>query len=156
FLELARVSQSMPEFRNVLRSSWRLLLALGALAAVGTFFFAEFAVSLIYGSRFEGAVAVLQVFAPVLALLFINVLLGNARTVVGKTKEMAVIKVLTAVASTALAVLLIPVCQARFGNGGIGLALALGATEILMLGGFLRLLPRGAVELSWLVDSLRA
>jgi len=157
FPELVRVSESTPDFRSVLRTSWRLLLALGTLAAVGTFMFADFAVSIIYGKgHFQPAVDVLRIFALALPLLFIDILLGNAIIVVGKTKEMAVVKVLTVVVSIGLAILLIPMCQVRFGNGGIGLALALVSTEVVMLIAFLWLLPRGVVEFSWFLDLMRA
>ena len=59
----------------------------------------------------------------------------------GKTKEMAVVKVLSIAVSTGLSIVLIPVCQARLGNGGVGSVLAFGSTEILMLAAFLWLLP---------------
>jgi O-antigen/teichoic acid export membrane protein len=156
FSELSRVSGSVPDLRRALRTTLRLLLGLGALAAVGTFLFADVAVVLVYGQgRFDPAAAVLQVFAPVLPLFFVNMLFATAITAAGKTKEIAVVKTLSVAVSTGLAILLIPVCQARFGNGGIGLGLALGSTEVLMLTGCLWLL-RGAVDRSALLDFLRA
>jgi O-antigen/teichoic acid export membrane protein len=157
FPELSRVSGSVPDLRRALRAPLRLLLGLGAFAAVGTFLFADVAVGLIYGRvHFGPAAAVLQVFAPVLPLLFTDLLFANAITAAGKTKEIAVIKALSVAVSTGLAVLLIPICQVRFGNGGTGLVLAFGSTEVLMLTAFLWLLPRGAVDRSALLDFLRA
>src|SRR5262249_47270507 len=47
FPELCRVSGSVPDLRRALRASFRLLVGLGALAAVGTFLFADVAVGLI-------------------------------------------------------------------------------------------------------------
>lgn len=157
FPELARVSDSIPDLRRILRSSWRLLLGLGTLASVGMFTFAEFAVTLIFGrGQFDPAVAILQTFAPILPIFFVDILLGYAITALGKAKEMAVIKFLTVVLSTALAILLIPICQDRFGNGGIGLALAFGSTELLMLIAFIWLLPRGVMNIGAFFDFLRA
>jgi O-antigen/teichoic acid export membrane protein len=157
FPELARVSDSTSDLRRILRTSWRLLLGLGTLAGVGTFMFADLAVSIVYGrGDFEPAVAVLQVFAPILPLLFIDVLLGNAIIAVGKTKEMALVKAVAVAMSTGLAFLLIPLFQVHFGNGGIGLAVAFGSTEVLMLVAFLWLLPRGVIDLSGLLDVIRA
>ena len=156
FPELSRTSNSVPDLRHVLRATSRLLLGLGALAAVGTFLFADVAVGLIYGRHFYPAVALLQTFAPIYPLFFMDILLGIAITAVGKTKEIAVVKVLSVVVSTGLNFLLIPLCQARLGNGGIGLILAFGSTEILMLSGFLWLLPRGAVDHSAVLNFLRA
>jgi O-antigen/teichoic acid export membrane protein len=157
FPEFSRVSNSVPDLRRALRVTLRLLLGLGALAAVGTFLFADVAVGLIYGrGHFDPAAAVLQVFAPVLPLFFMDMLFGNAITAAGKTKEIAVVKALSVAVSTGLAIFLIPLCQTRLGNGGIGLVLALGSAEVLMLTAFLWLLPRGAVDSSVMLDFLRA
>jgi O-antigen/teichoic acid export membrane protein len=156
FPELSRTSNSVPDLRHVLCGTSRLVLGLGALAAVGTFLFADVAVGLVYGGNFDPAVVVLRIFAPVFPLLFMDILFGYAITAVGKTKEIALVKVLSVLVSTALNFLLIPLCQARLGNGGIGLILAFGSTEVLMLSGFLWLLPRGVVDRTALLDSLRA
>ena len=157
FSELSRVSGSTPDLRRALRAPLKLLLGLGALAAVGTFLFADVAVHLIYGrGHFDPAAAVLQAFAPVLPLFFIDILLGFAIIAAGKTKELAAVKLLSVTVSTGLAILLIPVCQARLGNGGIGSVLAFGSSEVLMLAAFLWLLPRRVVDCSALLDFLRA
>jgi O-antigen/teichoic acid export membrane protein len=155
--ELSRVSGSTPDLRHALRGTLRLLLALGGLAAAGTFLFADVAVSVIYGrGNFEPAVAVLQFFAPVTLLYSMDMLFAATLTAAGKTKEIAVFKALSVAIGTGLNVLFIPVCQARMGNGGIGLVLALGSTEVLMLTAYLWLVPRGAVDRSALADFLRA
>jgi Na+-driven multidrug efflux pump len=75
---------------------------------------------------------------------------------VGKTKQMAVAKVLSVVAGTGLDFLLIPMCQDRWGNGGIGLVLAFGASEVVMLFAYLWLLPRGTADRASVLDFLRA
>jgi Polysaccharide biosynthesis C-terminal domain len=155
--ELSGVSSSVRDLRRALRATLRLLLGLGALAAVGTFLFADLAVGLIYRrGHFDPAVSVLQVFAPALPLFFMDILFGSAITAVGKTKEIAVVKALSVAVSTGLAILLIPIFQACSGNGGIGLVLAFGSTEVLMLTAFLWLLPRGALDRSAQLDFLRA
>jgi O-antigen/teichoic acid export membrane protein len=155
--ELSRVSGSVPDLRQALRTTLRLLLGLGTLAAAGTFLFADVAVSVIYGrGHFDPAVAVLQIFAPVLLLYCMDMLFAATLTAAGKTKEIAVVKGLSVAVGTGLNILLIPVCQARFGNGGIGLVLALGSTEVLMLTAYLWLMPRGALDRRALADFLRA
>jgi O-antigen/teichoic acid export membrane protein len=146
FPQLSRVAHLISDLRRELRVIWRLLLGLGSFAAVGTFLFADVAVSLIYGrGHFDPASVVLQVFAPILPLLFVDMLLGNAITAVGKTKEIAIVKVVSVAISTGLALVLIPLCQARFGNGGIGLIVAFGLAEVLMLAALLWLLPPGVM-----------
>ncbi len=157
FPELSRVSSSTPDLRRAIRAALRPLVALGALGAVGTFLFANFAVTLIYGrGRFDPAATVLQVFAPALLLFFVDILLGTTITAVGKTREMALVKLLSVGASTGLALLLVPVCQDRLGNGGVGLVLAFGSTEVLMLASFLLLLPRGSLDGATFLDFGRA
>jgi O-antigen/teichoic acid export membrane protein len=157
FPELSRASSSIQDLRRALRAPLRLFLGLGALAAAGTFLFADLAVGVIYGrGHFDPAVAVLQIFAPLIPLFFVNMLFGTAITAAGKTIAIAVVKALSVAVSTALALLLVPLCQARWGNGGIGLALAFGSSEVLMLAAYLRLIPRGVVDLSALPDFLRA
>lgn len=157
FPELSRVSGSLPDLCRALRASLRPLLGIGALAAAGTFLFADVAVELIYGhGHFDPAAPVLQCFAAILPLLFMGMLFGTALTAARKTTEIAIAKVLSVVMSTFLSILFIPLCQARWGNGGIGLVLAFGVSEILMTIGYVWLLPRGAVDRGALLHLLRA
>jgi O-antigen/teichoic acid export membrane protein len=157
FPEFSRASGSVADLRRALRVPLRLLLGLAALATVGTYLFADVAVSLIYGrGHFDSAAAVLKMFAFVLPLLFVDMLFATAITAVGKIKEISLVKALSVGVSTGLAILFIPLCQARFDNGGIGLVLAFGSSEVLMLAAVVRLLPRGAVYRGALLDFLRA
>ena len=156
FPELSRLSRSPPGLRRELRANLRLLLGLGGLAGVGTFLFADVAVGLIYGrGHFDPAARVLQAFAPVLPLFFIDILFGYTIIAAGRTRQMAAVKLLSVAVSTGLAILLIPVCQARLGNGGIGTVLAFGCSEVLMLTAFLWWL-RGVVDRHAFQDFLRA
>ena len=95
-------------------------------------------------------------FAPILPLFFMDILFGTVLTALGKTKEIAVIKIVSIVLSACLSLVLIPICQSQGGNGGIGLVLAFGAAEVMMLSAFLWLLPRGTVDHSALYDVVRA
>jgi O-antigen/teichoic acid export membrane protein len=157
FPQLSRAASSPSDLRHTIRLALRPLLGLGALGAVGTFLFADFAVALIYGrGRFEPAAAVLELFAPALLLFFVDILLGTVVTATGKTRELAAVKLLSVGLSTALAVLFVPFFQARSGNGGMGLVLAFGSTEVLMLGAMLWLAPRGAFDRGTLLDLGRA
>jgi len=76
-------------------------------------------------------------------------------TATGKTPRLAVAKIASVAASTLLAVVLVPYCQTRFGNGGLGLVLAFGASEIVMVFTFLALVPKGALDRGMLTDVLR-
>jgi O-antigen/teichoic acid export membrane protein len=157
FPELSRASGSIPDLQRTLRAPLRLILGLAALATVGTYLFADVAVSLIYGrGHFDSAAALLKIFAFALPLLFVDMLFATAVTAIGKIKEISVLKALSVGVSTGLAILFVPLCQARFDNGGIGLVLAFGFSEVLMLAAVFGLLPRGAVYRGALLDFLRA
>ena len=66
------------------------------------------------------------------------------------------LKAVSIAVSTVFAILLVPVCQADWGNSGIGLVLAFGSAEVMMLIAFLLLLPRGTVDRNFLPDFFRA
>jgi O-antigen/teichoic acid export membrane protein len=157
FPEFSRVASDPAALRHAIRRALRPLLGLGVLGAVGTYLFADFAVSVIYGNgHFDPAAQVLQLFAPTLLLFFVGMLLGTVITAVGRTRELAVAKLICVVFSTGLAVLLVPYFQARFQNGGVGLVLAFGSTEIVMIMAYLWLAPRGAFAPETLLDLMRA
>jgi O-antigen/teichoic acid export membrane protein len=157
FPELSRAAADIPTLRRAIRRSLRPLLGLGALGAVGTYLFAGFAVTLIYGrGRFDPAIQVLQLFAPALLLFFIDILLGTVITAVGRTRELAAVKILSVAVSTGLALVMVPFFQTRFGNGGMGLVLAFGSTEVMMLAAYVWLAPPGAFEAAALLDLGRA
>src|SRR5262249_17491965 len=71
---LSRIAASEPaRFGPVARSAIRPMIALGVLAAAGTYLFADVAVAVVYSrARFGPSIAVLRAFAPYLLLVFIN------------------------------------------------------------------------------------
>mgnify|MGYP000998785533 CR=1 FL=1 len=156
FPELSRLAHTIPEMRRTLASSLRILLGIGVLAGAGTFLFADVAIHIVFGAKFDPAIVLLQLWAPALPLFFLDSLFGVTLTALGKTQQIASVKVMSIVVSTALAIALIPYFQNAFGNGGIGLALALACSELIMLAAFLWLLPRGLLGASAIVDVLRA
>jgi hypothetical protein len=96
------------------------------------------------------------VFAPGFFLLFVDVLLGAVIVASGRSAALAVAKVLNVVVSTALDFLLIPLCQARYGNGGIGAVLAFGGSEAMMFAAATLILPRGVLTPALFLDVGRA
>jgi O-antigen/teichoic acid export membrane protein len=143
--------------RTELRTALRPLLGLGALGAVGTFLFADLAVSIIYGSRgFAPAGAILKAFSPALFLVCVDVLFASAVMAVGRPRALAVAKTANLAVCTGLALLLVPWAQARHGNGGIGLVLAFGASEVIMFGAAVALMPRATLDSAFVADVGRA
>jgi O-antigen/teichoic acid export membrane protein len=157
FPRLSRAAADPGALKREVHSALRPLLGLGALGTVGTYLFAEAAIGLVYGlERFSPAVAILHVFSPVILLLFLDVLLGNAIVAVGRPRQLATAKAAAIVLCTALDIVLVPFCQERFGNGGLGLVIAFAAGELFMVGAALLLIPRGTLERGVFVDMGRA
>jgi O-antigen/teichoic acid export membrane protein len=155
---IARASGDTVALRREVRSGFRTMLWLGALGATGTYLFAGTAVGLIYGTRgFGPAAVVLEVFAPGLLLLFVDILLGNIIYASGSgTTGFAVVKVISVVVGTALDFALIPLFQARFGNGGVGVVVAFALSEFVVFAGALMVMRRGTLDPAIALDGGRA
>ena len=154
---IARASGDVATLRQEVRIALRPLLWLGALAGAGTYLFAGAVISAIYGSRgFEPAAQVLQVFAPGIFLVFINILLGNVIYASGSMKVYVYTKIASVGVSTLLDILLIPLFQERLGNGGIGVVVAFALSELVVFAGAIIDLPRGTLGLAAVLDVVRA
>jgi O-antigen/teichoic acid export membrane protein len=154
---LSRAVHDPAQFRTELRVALRPLLVLGALGAVGTYFFADLAVTLVYGkARYAPAVPILQLFAPVLLLLFVDMPLGGAILAAGKSRSFAAVKLLSVLVGAVLDFLFISFFQARLGNGGLGVTLSFCISELVMVIASLAMIPRGAIDRSSVVDMFRS
>ena len=152
---IARASTEPGSGRSV-RSAFRPLLWLGALAATGTYLFAGTAIGLIYGPGFEPAATILRVFSPGLFLLFIDILLGNIIYASGGGTGFAIAKIVSVVVGTALNFVLIPLFQERLGNGGVGVVVAFALSELVVFAGALMVMRRGTLEPGTALDAARA
>jgi O-antigen/teichoic acid export membrane protein len=157
FPRFSRAAANAGQLKAEVRTTLRPILWLGALAATGTFLFADDAIGIVFGQRdFGPSGMILKVYAPGFFLLFIDVLLGNALFAIGRAKAFSVAKVASLVVSTALELVLIPIFQQRTGNGGIGVVAAFAASEIVVFGGAIFLMRRGTLGLDVAVDMARA
>jgi O-antigen/teichoic acid export membrane protein len=153
----ARASSDPAALRREVRSALRPLLWLAALAATGTYLFAGTAIRLIYGARgFGPAATILEVFAPGLFLLFVDILFGNVLYASGRGTGFAAAKVASVVVGTGLDFVLIRWFQDRYGNGGIGVVVAFALSEFVVFGGALIALRRGTLEAGTALDVARA
>jgi O-antigen/teichoic acid export membrane protein len=131
---LSRVSVDRVEFSHTLRTAFRPLLLVAVLGAVGMYLFADFAISVIYSKqKFGPAADIVRAFTPALLLIYVDMLFGYAILAVGKAGQLAKAKVLAVVVTTIVELILIPLCQARFSNGGIGIVLAMACGELVMV-----------------------
>jgi O-antigen/teichoic acid export membrane protein len=157
FPELSRVAGSASDFRRVLEVTARPLLAVSALAAAGVYAFAGDIIAVIYGrGSFDNSALILMISAPALPLTFLGFLLGTANNALGKTKEIAVAKVLIIGAGAIMSYLLINICQSHFGNGALGLAITTSTTEVVMVIALVALLPKAKAPRTLLLDFIRA
>jgi len=122
------------EFKRAFGMSFRPLLLLAVLGAIGTYLFADVPVGLIYSlQKFGPAADSLRAFAPVLLLMYVDVFLATAIVAAGKAGRLAGAKVASVVLTTGLVFVLVPFCQARFANGGLGAMYAMAIGELLMV-----------------------
>ena len=157
FPRLSRAAFDVPTFNSEVRAVLRPMLFLGALAAVGTYLFADAAITLVFGQRnFAPAGMILKVFAPGLFLLFVDVLFINSLTALGRTTAFCVAKVASVALCTGLDLVLIPWFQRRTGNGGMGAVVAFVASEAVVFGVSAFALPRGSLGVPFALDVARA
>jgi O-antigen/teichoic acid export membrane protein len=141
----------------VVRETTRPLLLLAGYAAVGTWLFADLAIAAIYGAeRFAPAALILRVFAPGFFLVFVDMVLGSAIIAAGRSTALAASKAVNVAAATALELLLVPWFQAHHGNGGMGVVVAFGVSELVMFVAAVLLVPPGAIGRSTSLDMGRA
>jgi O-antigen/teichoic acid export membrane protein len=130
---------------------------LGALAAVGTFLFADDVIAIMYGEgNFVPSGIILKVYAPGFFLLFISVLFGVALFSLDREKAFTILKVTSVAICTVLELVLIPMFQERTGNGGIGVVVAFVISEIVLVAGAMYMLRRKCLGLDILIDMARA
>jgi O-antigen/teichoic acid export membrane protein len=157
FPSLSRAAADPPRFREVVRETTRPLLLLAGYAAVGTWLFADLAIAAIYGAeRFAPAALILRVFAPGFFLVFVDMVLGSAIIAAGRSTALAASKAVNVAAATALELLLVPWFQAHHGNGGMGVVVAFGVSELVMFVAAVLLVPPGAIGRSTSLDMGRA
>jgi O-antigen/teichoic acid export membrane protein len=112
--------------------------------SAGTIAVANPLVRLLYGSGpFEHAGPNLQILGLSILLVCIDVLLGTSLIARGKEKPWAGMAVAAALFNPLINLWAIPLAARIWGNGGIGAAAATALTELLMMFGALRLMPRG-------------
>lgn len=128
---LSAAASDPVEFKRNFDMSLRPLFLLAVLGAVGTFLFAEVPIGLIFGlPKFAPSAQTLRAFALVLLLMYVDVFLNMAVLAAGKAGRLAMVKIISVTIATALAFLLVPICQARLGNGGVGVMYAMATGEL--------------------------
>jgi O-antigen/teichoic acid export membrane protein len=120
-----------------------LLIAVPLVAALVTL--APYIVDILFTSAFQNSVPILRIHAFTLGLLYLNFLLARILMAIGRERAWLGIAVLGCVLNPALNWAAIGFTQARYGNGGIGAALATLVMEMCIAACALRLVPHGAL-----------
>lgn len=122
------------EFKRLVSISFRPLFLLAALGAAGTYLFADVPVAIIFGMpKFAPAADILRAFAVLLLLMYANLFLSTTALALGKASQLAMSKIGAVALVVGLAFYLVPLCQERFGNGGLGVIFAMVLGEFLMV-----------------------
>ncbi len=131
--------------QRLISKSFDTLFLLSVPIGLGLTIIANPLVVLIYGQEFVNSGPILAVFGIVIILTYQNILIGRFLISMDRQNPWTIVMAIATVATILLDIVLIPWCQARFGNGAMGGALAFVITELGMMIAGLMLLPRGSL-----------
>jgi Na+-driven multidrug efflux pump len=97
-------------------------------------------------TEYGPSVLVLQILSAGLLFLYIDMVLGTTLMSSDRQSQMSVVSMIMICVNIALNFLLIPLFQTRYGNGGVGSAVAIAITELCVMIASLRLMPEGILK----------
>jgi O-antigen/teichoic acid export membrane protein len=122
------------EFKRLVNVSFRPLLLLAVLGTVGTYLFAEVPVAIIFGlPKFAPSADIVRAFSLLLLLMYISLFLSTVALSLGRATRLATTKIIAVMMVVGMAFFLVPFCQERFGNGGLGVIFAMAIGELLIV-----------------------
>lgn len=134
-------------YESLVRLGLRTVAILGVLAGTGTALFAPWVVGWIYGNEnFAPAGISLSVMSVFVLCVYGSIVLGPSIAAAGRQWQWCAAQSLCLVVSATLDPVLIPWAQRRYGNGSLGVSLAIGLAEVAMVTCGLLIVPRGVVN----------
>ncbi len=131
--------------QRLISKSFDMLFLVSVPIGFGLTIIANPLVVLIFGEEFVNSGPILAVFGIVIVLTYQNILIGRFLISMDRQNLWTMVMAVATVVTIGLDFVLIPWCQAMFGNGAIGGALSFVITELgMMIAGFI-LLPRGSL-----------
>ena len=148
FPALARLwKQNEQIHKRTTQKSIEFMVMVGVLVSVGVMGFADKIIQLFCGLKEYGpSVIVLQILSAGLLFLYIDMVLGTTLMSSDRQSQLSVVSLIMIPFSAGLNYVLIPYAQSRYGNGGIGCALATSATEFCVMMSMLQLMPKGILK----------
>jgi len=134
FPVLARNWKDADALARMTRKSLDFILLAGIPISVGAFAFAPQIIDLVFGLKgYTPSILLLRIFGAGMLLVYIDMVLGMTLLAADKQKQLSVSAFLAIFVNVGLNLWLIPYAQRRFGNGGIGAAIATVATEYFVM-----------------------
>jgi O-antigen/teichoic acid export membrane protein len=134
------------DFRATVGKTLQLLVVATTPVVVGLLVLAPEIVNFLFTlEAFGPSVPVLRIHSVTLAVMFVDIFLVGILMVVGRERTWIAVVAVGCVLSTILSLLLIPLTDFHYHNGGIGAALATLLTEIFIMASALRLFPAGTL-----------
>jgi len=121
------------ESAELVRRSLSALTLTGVAIGFGAFIVAEPFCALLYGEDFRQAGQVLAVFGIALPFIFATMMLGTVALATGHKRFWTTLMVVGIVVSICFNIVVVPLMDERYGNGGIGGALGYIVTEAMMV-----------------------
>jgi O-antigen/teichoic acid export membrane protein len=154
---LCRSADNRPVFQETLRRSVSIVLILMVPISAMMIMLAHLIPGLLHwGAEFESSVPLIVILALEKPISAMDVLLGGALFALSKERWFLRVGVLGAIFNPIMNLVFLPMFDQWLQNGAIGAAIVEVATELLMCGGAIYLLPRGLIggTLAWLVPRL--
>ena len=148
-------AESEQTWANLTRSSLEAVAIFAVPASLGCLLFADVGISLFSRSTFGPAADNLRMLGPFVFLVYFNIVLGTALMAAGKQRRWAWAQSSCVLVSLVADPLLVPLFQRRYGNGGLGVAVATVISEVMMATAALVLSPRGLLGSSLVRTLLR-
>jgi len=149
-------ADSSDSISRTVHKSLDVVLLAGIPVSIGGTLFARPIVSLFYGLKeFEPTVHLLQIFSIGILLIYIDFVLLPLMFAFDRQRKLSIMAFAAMLLNIGLNLMMIPYFQARYGNGGIGAALATLVTEFFLLVCATMTLPGKVFALSNLVTIVK-
>jgi O-antigen/teichoic acid export membrane protein len=156
FPALSRSAHDPVVVRRSVAQALKVVLLLTVPLSAGTFAVAPRIPSLFgWPADFENAVPLMRIMAMQLPLVSVGMVLGATLMSIGRERRLVILALVATLFSVTANVILIQLFERAVGNGGVGSALAMVMSEVLMLIGALLMIPKNLLDPGSARDAIR-